>query len=236
MNERQLKILQTLIEQFFESATPIGSKALLETEQFHFSGATLRNEMAEMEEQGLLFHPHTSAGRMPTTQGYRLYVDKLLNREDARKRVLKVIAQKQLQIKKRETRSKVWNAVNLMSETTSNLAFATLPNNKQTLFIGMANVLRQPEFMHQPEIASQVFEMVEKDFHEILENLEITNELRIFIGEENLMPNFASCSMLAVKYGLNDGEGILGILGPKRMDYGFNTALLEHIQANLNQL
>lgn len=236
MNERQLKILEALIDEFVESASPVGSAKLLETQKFHFSGATLRNEMAALEELGLLTHPYTSAGRTPTSQGYRLYVNKLLNREKALKKMKKVLADQQLQLQLKEVRNKLWSAVNFLSETTKSLVFATLPENKQTIFLGIANVLRQPEFQHHPDIASQVLEIVEHDFHKTLESLPIKDELKIFIGEENLIPNFTSCSMLAIKYHLPAGEGVLGILGPTRMDYAVNGILLEHIASNLNQL
>lgn len=236
MNERQLKILQALIDEFVESASPVGSARLLETQKFHFSGATLRNEMAALEKMGLLTHPHTSAGRTPTTQGYRLYVNKLIDHERAKKRLKKVLADQIEGRNLREARNKLWYAVNFIAETTKNLAFASIPENNQTIFLGIANVLRQPEFQMYPNAASEVLEIVEHDFHKVLENLPVEENLRIFIGEENLIPNFASCSMLAIKYSLPAGDGVLGILGPTRMDYAFNGVVLEHICSNLDNL
>lgn len=233
MKDRQIKILQALIEQFFDSATPVGSSSLQRTAQFHISPATLRNEMATLEELGLLTHPHTSAGRTPTTRGYRFYVDRLIDRQLARTRLQKLIAKHNTQLLHRETRQTISQAVNFISEITNNLAFATLPANSETIFVGMANILRQPEFLEEPTLASQVFEMIERDFHATLAQLNITPEIKVFIGEENLIPNFTSCTLIALEYSLPAGQGILGILGPKRMDYALNTSLLEHIRDQL---
>ncbi len=89
LTERQRKILKAIIDLYIPTAEPIGSKVLAETLQMGVSSATLRNEMAELLNQGYLEQPHTSAGRVPSSKGYRLYVDELMNgyaltREDLR--------------------------------------------------------------------------------------------------------------------------------------------------------
>jgi len=236
MNERQLKILKSIIEEFVSTGNPVGSKKLLESENFHFSGATLRNEMASLEDMGLLTHPHTSAGRTPTDAGYRYYVEKIADRKEAEKRALAVYEEQMSVMQHRETRSSLHKAVGLLSDTTKNLAFATIPENESTVFLGIANVLRQPEFMDRPEIAGEVLEVVEHELHEILKDVPEKEGVQTFIGEENLIENFTSCAMLAVRYTLPGGSGVLGVLGPKRMDYAFNEAILNRVHNNLEKL
>jgi heat-inducible transcriptional repressor len=80
IGERKLKILAAIVETFVETGEPVGSKALCEALDFSVSSATIRNEMAELVDMGLLEQPHTSAGRVPTHQGYRLYINRLMNR------------------------------------------------------------------------------------------------------------------------------------------------------------
>src|SRR6478735_7523029 len=75
MTERQAKILQAIVEQYAEVASPVGSSLLAKV--FDVSSATIRAEMAELERLGLIRQPHTSAGRIPTDQGYRFYVNNL---------------------------------------------------------------------------------------------------------------------------------------------------------------
>jgi len=79
--ERNKKVLQAVIDSYISSGMPIGSNVLVKQYDFGVSSATLRNIMAELEELGFLTHPHTSAGRIPTNQGYRYYIDSLISTE-----------------------------------------------------------------------------------------------------------------------------------------------------------
>lgn len=80
LTERQIKVFKTIVEEFTRTAEPVGSKALLELLDFNCSSATLRNEMATLEEMGLLEKTHTSSGRIPSSSGYRYYVDHLMTK------------------------------------------------------------------------------------------------------------------------------------------------------------
>lgn len=77
LEERKLEVLRAIIEDFISSNEPVGSKALAERHNLKVSPATIRNDMAVLEEEGFITQPHTSAGRIPTTKGYRLFVDQL---------------------------------------------------------------------------------------------------------------------------------------------------------------
>ncbi len=78
LTERKEKILETIISDYIKRAEPVGSRTLTRRYNFDISPATIRNEMADLEEMGYLAQPHTSAGRVPTEKGYRLFVDKLI--------------------------------------------------------------------------------------------------------------------------------------------------------------
>ncbi len=82
LDERNRRVLQAVIDSYVASGLPIGSNVLVKRYDFGLSSATLRNVMAELEEMGFLTHPHTSAGRIPTDQGYRYYVDSLISIEN----------------------------------------------------------------------------------------------------------------------------------------------------------
>lgn len=75
--ERKLSVLRAIVEDYVETREPVGSKALVERHALGVSSATIRNDMAALEEEGLIAQPHTSAGRVPTDAGYRLFVDRL---------------------------------------------------------------------------------------------------------------------------------------------------------------
>src|SRR5207253_6832722 len=84
LSERQREILRRIIEEYVASGQPVGSKTLVERAGFDVSSSTVRAELADLERRGLLAHPHTSAGRIPTEAGYRAYVDELLARPESR--------------------------------------------------------------------------------------------------------------------------------------------------------
>lgn len=78
LNERELKVLEAIVMSYVETAEPVGSRTLARRFGLGVSPATIRNAMSDLEEKGYLFHPHTSAGRVPTDRAYRLYVDTLM--------------------------------------------------------------------------------------------------------------------------------------------------------------
>lgn len=79
LNERKLKILQAIIQDYIETAEPVGSRTLSKRYDLGVSPATIRNEMADLEDLGFIMQPHTSAGRIPSDKGYRLYVDQFMD-------------------------------------------------------------------------------------------------------------------------------------------------------------
>src|SRR5690625_7517977 len=76
-NDRRLEVLRAIVEDYVHTREPVGSKALVERHSLGVSPATIRNDMAVLEESGLIHQPHTSAGRVPTDKGYRLFVDQI---------------------------------------------------------------------------------------------------------------------------------------------------------------
>src|SRR6476646_10083420 len=84
LTDRQREILSRVVEEYVAAGVPVGSRALVERAGFEVSPSTVRAELAELERLGLLTHPHTSAGRVPTEAGYRIYVYGLLARPEPR--------------------------------------------------------------------------------------------------------------------------------------------------------
>src|ERR687883_591484 len=84
LTPRQREILRRVVEEYVSTGQPVGSKTLVERAGLDVSSSTVRNELADLEALGLLTHPHTSAGRVPTESGYRFYASELLERLDPR--------------------------------------------------------------------------------------------------------------------------------------------------------
>lgn len=82
LDDRKLKILQAIIRNYLETGEPVGSRTISKYTDLNLSSATIRNEMADLEELGYIVQPHTSAGRIPSDKGYRLYVDQLMSEKE----------------------------------------------------------------------------------------------------------------------------------------------------------
>ena len=82
LDERKTKILQAVIRNYLETGEPVGSRTISKYTDLNLSSATIRNEMADLEEMGYIFQPHTSAGRIPSDKGYRFYVDSMMEEKE----------------------------------------------------------------------------------------------------------------------------------------------------------
>ena len=82
LDERKRKILKAIIQTYLDTGEPVGSRTISKYTDLNLSSATIRNEMSDLEELGYILQPHTSAGRIPSDKGYRLYVDELMKEKD----------------------------------------------------------------------------------------------------------------------------------------------------------
>lgn len=233
MKERTVLILKALVEDFIETANPVASQKLLASNQFKVSSATVRNEFSMLEEVGLIVSPHVSAGKVPTAKGYRFFVDEILPDLEAQNfsAVGQVFDTHRQQYRLAKSKESIFDALRLLAQLSGNVAFASVEND-QTFYLGLSNVLRSPEFISDPEKAAQVVEILEgrERFKGFLDTTEIApGEVKIFIGEENILEEISSCTLLVTKFKSANAQGAFGILGPMRMKYGYNKALIQNI-------
>lgn len=211
---RQQKILAAIVEQYAEVASPVGSSLLAKV--FNVSSATVRAEMAELERAGYIMQPHTSAGRVPTDKGYRLYVNGLAEgvQKPSERRAERALAARvgSSAVPEHTIRS----AVDTLVELTHNLGIATIGN--QLYMSGLSNLFGQPEFMN----GSQVQQVAR-----LLDNLEpwlreaAPNEpLSVYIGQENPIGRSAQCTLIISKFrSPYSDHSYIGVLGPTRQQY-----------------
>lgn len=229
MNERQSRLLQAIIDEFITTALPVGSKQIVDSGFFDVSGATVRNEMQILSDEGYIMQPHTSAGRIPTAQGYRMYVREYMKPNAHEKAVRQKFASLKSQYLERKDQERVYDAVALLTTMIPNVAFATVPHKDRVFYLGLSNVLRQPEIQNNPSLASGIAEVLESQLSLVLSEIEVDDQVRYYIGEDNILEQIHSCSMMLTTYTLRGEKGIVGILGPMRMDYGYNTVALDLI-------
>src|SRR5881397_1977072 len=121
LTPRQREILSHVVREYVATGQPVGSKHLVAQAGLPVSPSTVRNELAELEARGLLTHPHTSAGRLPTERGYRFYADELLARGDARTGVFPL----DLSALRREVDSALQATTEMLSSVTRLLALVS---------------------------------------------------------------------------------------------------------------
>ena len=132
LSERKKQILRAVVENYINTAEPVGSKAIVASAGLKVSSATIRNEMAELENMGLLEQPHTSAGRIPSPKGYRLYVNELMEEHRLTMQETQKINDA-LHLKIREMDQVMTEAGKIISQLTKYPTFSLTKGNKKTV-------------------------------------------------------------------------------------------------------
>ena len=141
LSERQRDILRLVVEEYVATGQPVGSKTLVESAGLGVSPSTVRYELAELERIGLLTHPHTSAGRVPTETGYRLYVDELLAKPEARSSGFEL----GLPVARAEVEEALQTTTEMLSQVTRLLALVSAPPLQAATVRHVEVLLLQPE-------------------------------------------------------------------------------------------
>lgn len=214
MTERQQQILASIIEQYAEVASPVGSSLLAKL--FNVSSATIRAEMAELERLGYIMQPHTSAGRVPTDKGYRFYVNSI---GESAAGLPESRAQKALTARVQhagQPERMIRNAVDTLVELTHNLGLATIGN--QLYMSGLSNLFGQPEFMNggQVQQVASLLDNLEPWLREAAPN----EPLSVYIGRENPVGRAAGVTLIISRFRSPFSDrSYIGTLGPTRQAY-----------------
>lgn len=216
MKGRQDQLLKAIVELHIASANAVGSKTLAEEANFDLSTATIRNEMATLEEDGLIYQPHTSSGRVPTIKGYQYYLDNLLSIQS----LSETEEQKLHAIYKNGVRDLAKYLVD-KTQLASIIAFAP----SDFYFTGLFNLFSQPEFEDYKMVLSmsQVVDSLEKALNGVYHQI---SEPKVLLGPNN--PFSEHCSVAITPLQTKDKE-LLAILGPVRMDYNKILGLLSSV-------
>lgn len=214
MTPRQEKILQAVVEQYAEVASPVGSSLLARL--FSVSSATIRAEMAGLERLGYISQPHTSAGRIPTDKGYRYYVNQLADNQELTegKRASRALTARVQNAGLPE--QTIRNAVDTLVELTHNLSLATI--GSQLYMSGLSNLFGQPEFMHPGQVqeVARLLDNIQPWLSEAAPN----EPLSVYIGRENPIGRGAGCSLIISRFRSPFSDrSYIGVLGPTRQSY-----------------
>lgn len=231
MNERQEQILQWIVEAYIRTAEPVGSKFLCEHYVIDCSSATIRHDMSFLEQEGYLRQPHTSAGRVPTEKAYIYYLQHVQKLGGAKKSYKSQLRQAigDAQSEEAVVKSLAKAMVDLSGETAI-VAF----DPRWSYYTGVSNLFAKPDF-RDLEVVRALSTLVDRFDDVIAEIFEkISEHPEVRIGSEN--PFGKDMSSVIVKYTLpNHHVGLLGLIGPLRMDYQKNVTLLKEAKEVLDE-
>lgn len=228
--DRKDRVLGATVAEYIHSVTPVSSSLIVERYFPEFSSATIRNVLNELEQDGFLTHPHTSAGRIPTQKGYRYYVDFLMDEIDlleAEKSRIKAEYVRQSQ----ELEQLLDKTSCMLSEITHYTSMVSVDGWGNKLFCRGTNfVVSYPDMPDLSKIQSILEALEEKERLLHFINRDLQKKIDIYIGHEIALSQINSCSMVVSRYRTNHGPtGRIAVLGPTRMNYERVISTLEYI-------
>jgi len=231
MDQRKEAILKFIVEQYVQTAEPIGSKQLSQSNGLSVSPATIRNDMALLEAADYIRQPHTSAGRVPTEKAYLYYLQNFA-RAPKPKRAAETMRSAVTQAE--DTDAAVKSLARALSDLSGETAIVAY-GHRRSFYTGVSNLFQKPDFceLSVMQSLSEVVDRFDEVMMEIFES--ISDEPQVMIGSEN--PFGEQVSAVMVRYSLPGGRtGILGLVGPMRMDYGRNIALIEQAKKAIDDV
>jgi transcriptional regulator of heat shock response len=231
---RRRSVLAATINKYIHEALPVASEDMASV--FEVSSATIRNIFSELEDAGLLMHPYTSGGRVPTEKGYRYYVDLLLSEmqllDEEKERILSEYRRQLNRLD--ETLEKTSEVIAAITHYTGIVSF--LEWQDKFFYKGISMVLDQPEFrdvdkmrllVRLIEDKKKLLEVINRDFKE---------KVKVYIGRETGVPQLDNCALVVTSYRVkNRPSGRVAVLGPVRMEYRHIIPTLEYVSEVLSE-
>lgn len=235
LTDRQIQIIKLIVEEYSETAEPVGSDTLDKKFNLGISPATIRNEMVALTKKGFLSQPHTSAGRTPTPKAIKFYISELMKKKDLS--VAEEVAVKQKIWDAREELGQLLReATKILSERTGMLSLAAT-NDSRLYHSGYARILDLPEF-YDIDVTRQVLSLVEEinRLSAIFDQAQGEESVHILMGEELGEELFRPLSMVFTDFKYGPHTGRLAIIGPSRLDYAHAIPMLQYMGNLISQI
>jgi transcriptional regulator of heat shock response len=220
LGERESAVLRLVVSDHIRSGEPVGSAAVARRHHLRVSAATIRNDMAALEEAGYLSHPHTSAGRIPTDLGYRYYVDTIPRwprlADTKRRAIARFFGEPAT-----DPDEIVRGTAVLLSRLTHYGAVAQPPGSPHVILGGAANLAGEEAFERR-ETVRRLLELLEHEeaMLRLLDALADEGEVVVRIGRENPFAAMREASVVVAPYRRGpDRVGAIAVIGPTRMEY-----------------
>ena len=219
LTDRQRALLKAIIEEYIEAAEPIGSEVIERKYNLGISPATIRIEMVHLTEAGYLRQPHTSAGRIPTSMGFRLFISELMKEKDLPV-TTEVSIKEALMSQKYKQERVLKEAVKALAKQCDMLGLAIDCDN-QIYYAGAANILDWPEF-YDIDVTRYVLGLFDEypRLQNIIGRAQGADPIHILFGEDMEFESLRSTGFVFTRYEIDpEKEGIIGVIGPARMNF-----------------
>lgn len=232
MDKRKEQILGAIVKEYTRTARPVSSGLLCDKNYFEVSPATVRAEMLNLEKEGYLEQPHVSAGRIPSEKAYRYFVDNLINiKNGSLNQKEKDYIKSEIDIDSDNPHSLSRQIAGVIANVSDNFALSEIINTGEFFRAGFSKLFEMPEFYEYDRIFRivSVFDEFERYLDMIFKDV-FEESPKIVIGRENLIEDIYDETIITVNYPLPGGyNGAAAIIGPTRMRYDKNIALMEYI-------
>lgn len=223
LETRLAQLLKLIVERYVQTAEPVSSKDLCETFGLSVSSATVRNYMAELEILGFIVQPHTSAGRIPTEQAYRYYITNIVQAPQ-QPPIMKIM----ITVKRMTHTPSGEERLHALAKEVAHVSGESVmvaTARPWSATVGVENLLRKPDFRTEEAIEglASAFEKFDQALQKLLRVA--GDDVKVVLGVEN--PLGADLASVVVRHRLPNGtHGVMSIVGPIRMDYPRNMAIL----------
>ena len=235
MNDRQISVLAAIIEEYTRTGLPIGSKYLSDTYIHGVSPATIRHDMGVLEEEGFLYQPHVSSGRIPTDKGYRYFVESIMQDRELDRSEQLQMQKELLQLRAKNVRMARTTA-KLLSALSGNVGVSGIIDREEFYEFGLRRLLEEKHDKDELCQLAEALDYIDEKIDVLLDEMK-DGDTRIYIGDENPIHEIAGYSMVVSPYKNKEGErGIVAVIGPKRMQYERNKSIVEFVKKYLGSL
>lgn len=237
LSTRKQKILGAVINDYLHTAEPVSSDKIQKKYLKELSPATIRNELADLEREGFLTHPHTSAGRIPSDMGYRLFVDELMKIKGLSPKELAFINSQYL-LAGKNIEELLHTTLKVASTLSHLLAVVSAPKMPfRVLSSGFANIASQPEFRDVDHIRDILSAIEEESILDVTNDISEDNSVTIKIGSEIKHKKIKDCSIVITRYSLpQHSAGTISIIGPTRMTYDKISTIVDTLSKSLHDI
>lgn len=229
LTQRQTSLLKTIIDEYIETATPVGSEQLDKKYNLGVSPATIRNEMVALTKSGYLRQPHTSSGRIPSPLAMKFYINQLME-EKQMSLVDEVKAKEEVWDSRDDIDELMGEATHALANRTKSLTIAALKGKKDRFWqAGHSYIFDNPEFAEMAACQNlfSIFEEFDK-LDRLFFGFESASPLAVLFGEELGMPELDTAGIISTHFNIKGKPGAIGVIGPARADYASVIPILRY--------